>query len=159
MKQHKGFTLIELLVVVGLIGLLAAVIVASLNRAKSKSSDAVVMQDLSSIRTQANLYYVGTGGNSYGATGSSCAGGMFSADTNISSALAHVTANATAITCSVGPTNQTFAVAATLKTSGAGYYCVDSTNIGKAISTVTAPSGLVGAGATYALNTTTGLCS
>ena len=157
-KNNKGFTLIELLVVVGLIGLLAAVIVASLNRARSKGSDAAVKQDLASIRTQANLYYVGTGVNTYGATGASCAAGMFSADTNIANALVHATNNSTAVACNVGPTNQTFAVAATLKTSGSGYFCIDSTNIGKAISTSVATSGLVGAGATYALNTTTGLC-
>jgi general secretion pathway protein G len=158
MKNKHGFTLIELLVVVALIGFLAAVVVASLNLAKSKGSDSAVKQDLSSIRTQANLYYVGTGVNTYGATGSSCVAGMFSVDTNIANAITHATANSTAIACNVGPTNQTFAVAATLKASGAGYYCVDSTNIGKSISTTVATSGLVGAGATYALDTNTGLC-
>jgi len=53
----KGFTLIELLVVVAIIGILAAVILASLNSAQSKGSDAAVKSNLDNLRAQAEINY------------------------------------------------------------------------------------------------------
>lgn len=155
--SKKGFTLIELLVVITVLSLLMAVIMTSLRASKTKGSDAASKRDLGTIRTQANLYYTNNS-NSYGAITAACNAGMYSSDTTISAAVTHATANSNAIACNTGPTDQTFAVAVTLKTSGAGYYCIDSTNAGRTISTAVATSGLAGAGATYALNTTTGLC-
>ena len=56
MKKQQGFTLIELLVVIAIIGVLSAVVLASLNTARSKGSDAAVMSDVDGIRTQAAVY-------------------------------------------------------------------------------------------------------
>ena len=155
-NYKKGFTLIELLIVITVIGLLVVVIITSLAAAKTKGEDAATKRDLDTVRTQANLYYTNTG-NSYGALTAACNSGMYSADATIVAAVTHATSTSTAIACNTGPTDQIFAAAVTLKT-GSGYYCVDSMNAGKTISTSVATSGLVGAGATYALNTTTGLC-
>ena len=56
MKQ-KGFTLIELLVVISVIGLLASVILVSLNSARQKARDAKRKADLRQLATALNLYY------------------------------------------------------------------------------------------------------
>lgn len=53
----KGFTLIELLVVVAIIGILASVVLASLNSARAKGSDAAVKANLANMRAQAEIFY------------------------------------------------------------------------------------------------------
>ena len=42
---NRGFTLIELLVVVSIIGLLSSIVLASVNNARLKSKDALIIQE------------------------------------------------------------------------------------------------------------------
>jgi prepilin-type N-terminal cleavage/methylation domain-containing protein len=64
MNFKKGFTLIELLVVVAIIGILASVVLASLNSARNKGKDAAIFAQLANMRGQAELYYATN--NNYG---------------------------------------------------------------------------------------------
>lgn len=54
---QRGFTLIELLVVIAIIGILASVVLASLNSARDKGTDAANKSNLNNIRAQAELVY------------------------------------------------------------------------------------------------------
>ncbi|OGE76500.1 MAG: hypothetical protein A3C85_03685 [Candidatus Doudnabacteria bacterium RIFCSPHIGHO2_02_FULL_48_21] len=60
-KTGAGFTLIELLVVISVIGLLASVIMVSLNSARAKARDAAIKSNLSGMRTTAALIYDSAG--------------------------------------------------------------------------------------------------
>ncbi len=61
MKKNKGFTLIELLVVIAIIGILASVVLASLNSARQKGADAAIKSNLNNARAQAELFYDSNG--------------------------------------------------------------------------------------------------
>lgn len=54
--SRKGFTLIELLVVIAIIGLLSAVVLASLNTARTKGIDSQRIANLVSVRNALELY-------------------------------------------------------------------------------------------------------
>ena len=55
--NKKGFTLIELLVVIGIIGLLASIVLSSLDGARKKGRDARRISDVKQIQLALELYY------------------------------------------------------------------------------------------------------
>lgn len=61
----SGFTLIELLVVIAIIGVLASIVLASLNNARQKSRDARRVTDVRQIQLALELYYDGAGAGEY----------------------------------------------------------------------------------------------
>ena len=138
-NRFQGFTLIELLVVIAIIGILSAVVLASLSTARSKGQDAAVESDLSTVQTQAEIYY-GNNSNSYGATQTwVVAGGCVStnsnlfADPNIKAAIAGAdTANGTGLVACAN-TGTSYVAAAAL-TASTAYQCVDSTGKAETVS-------------------------
>ncbi|MBI2627983.1 MAG: type II secretion system protein [Candidatus Niyogibacteria bacterium] len=57
LRKNKGFTLIELLVVIAIIGILASVVLASLNSARKKGRDARRVADIKQIQLALELYF------------------------------------------------------------------------------------------------------
>ena len=55
-RTQKGFTLIELLVVIAIIGVLASIALAALSSARAKGVDVKNISQVSSMRTQSNLW-------------------------------------------------------------------------------------------------------
>ncbi|MDP2918065.1 MAG: prepilin-type N-terminal cleavage/methylation domain-containing protein, partial [bacterium] len=55
--NRKAFTLIELLVVIAIIGILAAVVMVSLNTARGKARDAQRRSDIVNISMALEMYY------------------------------------------------------------------------------------------------------
>ena len=56
-SRKFGFTLIELLVVIAIIGILASVVLASLNTARQKGRDARRIADLKQVQLALELYF------------------------------------------------------------------------------------------------------
>ncbi len=131
-NNSKGFTLIELLVVIAIIGILASVVLASLNSARGKGSDASIKANLANIRSQAALYYDDHTW-SYGTPSTTCSGASsLFLDPTIAAAIAQVETQNGAYNVSCSSTSDNYAIASALKSNGAkNVYCIDSNGKGK----------------------------
>jgi len=118
--MRKGFILIELLVVIAIIGILSSVVLASLNSARSKGSDAAIKSNVGNARAQAELYYDSLVPSTYEGVcaGTNGIGQFMTGATNAGSA---------AVSCQDSATG--WGASAQLKSNTAQYYCVDSTGV------------------------------
>jgi prepilin-type N-terminal cleavage/methylation domain-containing protein len=123
-KLARGFTLIELLVVIAIIGILSAVVLASLNTAQNRGGDAAVESDLQSIHSQAEIYY-NNNSYTYGTASNSCTTAVFS-DPTIQKALANITTNNAGGTVVCNSVSGAYAIESPLKSATNLYWCVDA---------------------------------
>lgn len=119
-RKDLGFTLIELLVVVAIIGILASVVLASLNTARGKGADAAIKANLANMRAQAELVY-----DTVEATTDLVGYDGVCANTNVAAALASaVLAGGNDGTCA--DTTALWVAWAGLKTVSGDAWCVDN---------------------------------
>lgn len=123
--KTKGFTLIELLVVIAIIGILSSVVLASLNTARNKGTDAAIKAEMSNVRAGMEVFYDGS---------STYVGGTSSSA--VTSSWTSMAAKATSVGGTASSTG--YAVYAQLKSDSTKYFCISSS--GEATTTSATPT-------------------
>lgn len=139
MKKFKlGFTLIELLVVISIIGLISSIALASVKTARERAADGAIRQNLTAIKTQAQIVL-----NTYGTYGTEAYTSFCGSLPNIGTGVFRDQTIQRAIDASVALSGQTqskceaagttYVVAVPFKTAPTTGWCVDGVGNGKVV--------------------------
>ncbi len=140
-RSHRGFTLIELLVVISIIGVLASIVLASLNSARSKGRDARISSDVQQARLTLAVGYDGfkfpdlynvvgncnSPANAINSNYSQCVNGSSPGSANLSVLSSDANNMGSILYFSIAPNGNAYAVRGRLSSNASAYFCIDST--------------------------------
>ncbi len=151
-KKENGFTLIELLIVIAIIGILASVVLISVNNARTKAKDTTIKNAMDTIRKVSELEFINLNGSYNITTNSGNAGfppctattsGMIYQNESFQKAITQILSlngNQNGI-CVVHPT----AWAIVFPLSSGDWWCIDSTGRSSSTQSGTLPGQTTGA--------------
>jgi len=134
MKTQRGFTIIELIVVIAIIAVLAAIVLVNVTQYINKGKDAAIKGNLSTIMTNAAVFFdlCGQYTANAGSSITKCRS-AFTAATDYTVPVAAVVSAGKAVT--PGTVSANFCACGTLYDTTNGTYCVDTTGYKKQTNT------------------------